>query len=53
LTDRQTDRQTKSVGIVLTIATCAEVKPDSAEEVVADKPVEVPDGEFQTAILQL
>ena len=33
--------------------TCAEVESDSAEEVVADEPVEVPDGQLDAAILQL
>ena len=35
------------------MTTCAEVEPDSAEEVVADEPVEVPDGQLETAVLQL
>jgi len=34
-------------------ATCAEVETDAAEEVVADEPVVVPDGQLDAAVLEL
>ena len=33
--------------------TCAEVKSDAAEEVVADESVKVPDGQLNAAVLEL
>lgn len=35
------------------MVTCSEVKSDTAQEVVADKTVKVPDGQFNTTVLEL
>ena len=35
------------------MVTCAEVESHSAEEVVADEPVVVPDGQLDAAVLEL
>jgi len=38
--------------VVVVMMTCAEVKSDAAEKVVADESVEVPDGQLDAAVLQ-
>jgi len=39
--------------MMMMIMTCAKVKSDAAKKVVADESVKVPDGQLNTAVLEL